>query len=278
MPLWISLNIIAGVVGSISNIFYRTTLKDDQDAVASTWILQASRLALAIFLMVWLSISLTLSSIVILSVLGAIEVFGMYAYMRMHAASALSVSAIVQRSKIFWTAILAAIFVGETFTPMQVGGLLILFLGVSAVAAPHKLRNDKGVQFAYISAILFSITSVMIKATIGSIPPAAQIAGLAFPSVIVFPLVTKGFRGRVKQFLVRRTWMKLFAAFTNAIQVSLTIYALAVGPAAKGGAIFQGSLVLSVFAGIILLGEREDLGRKLLGSLLVIIGIGTMSI
>lgn len=277
MPLWIVLSLLAGVVGSISNLFYRTTLKDDQDAVVSTWILQVSRLAFAIVLIVWLGLSLNVRSLVILAILGGIEVVGMYAYMRMHAASALSISSLVQRSRILWTAILAAVFVGETFTLMEVSGLLVLFVGVSVVALPHKLRHDKGVQFAYISAILFSITTVMIKATIGSIPPAAQVAGLAFPSVIVFPMFTRGFRNRLKRFTQDRFWMKLFAAFTNVIQLFLSVYALAVGPAAKSSAVFQGSLVLSVFAGIILLGEREDLRRKLLGSALVLLGIATMT-
>jgi len=58
----------------------------------------------------------------------------------------------------------------------------------------------------------------------------------------------------------------------------LSLLAGVIGPAAKISAVFQGSLVLSVFAGIILLGEREDLQRKLLGSSLVIIGIAAMSL
>lgn len=265
-------------MGSVSNVLYRTTLKESLDASASTWILQLLRFICALVIIVWLGISFDIRSIVILSILGLIEVVGMYAYMRMHAASALSVSAIVQRSRIIWTAILAAIFVGETFTPIQLGGLLVLFLGVSAVAAPHKLRGDKGVQFALLSAFLFSITTIMIKATIGSIPPAAQVAGLALPSLIVFPMFSKNFGSKLKQFTRDRMALKLVAASSSVAVLFLTVYAYAIGPAAKIGAIFQGSLVLSVFAGIILLGEREDLSRKLLGSILVIIGIVAMSL
>lgn len=278
MPLWVSLSLLAGVFGSISNVLYRTTLKESLDAPVSTWFLQILRLVLALVIIVWLGISFDVRSVVILTILGCVEVVGMYAYMRMHAASALSVSAIVQRSRIIWTAILAAIVVGEAFTPLQVGGLFILFVGVSTVTAPHKLRVDKGVQFALLSAFLFSVTTVMIKATISSIPPAAQVAGLALPSIIVFPILSKNFGSKIRQFTRDRIALKFFAALGNVAVLFLTVYAFAIGPAAKISAIYQGSLVLSVFAGIILLGEREDLGRKLLGSLLVIVGIGAMSV
>jgi len=273
MPLWVTLSLLAGVAGSISNILYRITLKESVDASVTAWFLQVLRLICALVIIVWFGISFDLRSVVILTILGLIEVVGMYAYMRMHAASALSVSAIVQRSRIIWTAILAAMFVGETFTPMQIGGLLVLFLGVSAVAAPHTLRTDKGVQFALLSAFLFSVTTIMIKATIGSIPPAAQVAGLAFPSIFIFPMLTKSFGSKLKQFTRDRIWLKFFAALGNVAVLFLTVYAFAIGPAAKISAIFQGSLVISVFGGIILLGERDDMHRKLFGAALVISGI-----
>jgi drug/metabolite transporter (DMT)-like permease len=277
MPLWIILSFLAGAVGSLANILYRTTLKDGQDALISTWMLQVSRLVFATAFVVWFGVSFTTRSIALLAMLGCIEVVGMYAYMRMHAASALSISTIVQRSRILWTAILAAVFVGETFTFIEVCGLLILFIGVSVVAAPHLLRTDKGMQFAYVSAVIFSITTIMIKATIGSIPPAAQVVGLAFPSVIIFPILTRGFGNRLKRFTQNRFFLKLSAALANVIQLFLIVYAIALGPAARASAVDQGTLVLSVLVGIILLGERTDVPRKLLGSFFVLLGIAAVS-
>ena len=278
MPLWVSLSLLAGLSSSVSNIFYRTTLKGEQDAALSTWLLQICRMACAIAFVIWLHITFTLQSVIILLCLGFVEIVGVYTYMRMHAMSALSVSSIIQRTRILWTAILAAIFVGEAFTPLEVAGLLILFVGVSVVAAPQKLREDKGILFAYVSAIMFSVTTVLIKATLSSIPPAAQVVGLAAPSIIVFPLITKGFGARFRRFTSERLWMKLIAAFGNVAGLFLTVYAYAVGPAAKASAIFQGSLVLGVFAGIILLGEKKDIWPKVVGSVVVLLGIVTVSL
>lgn len=277
MQLWIVLSLVAGISGSISNVLYRTTLKDGNDSFISSWFLQLFRLVSAVILLIYFRVSITLQSIEILVVLGLVEAIGMYSYMKMHSMSALSISTVIQRSRIIWTAILAIIFIGETFTIIQGVGLTILFIGVIAVTAGRSLRADKGMQFAYISAIIFSITTILIKAMIHAIHPFALIAGLSLPTVVLFPFIKHDFNIKAKQFTENLIWQKIGASVLNIIALFISVYAISVGPAAKSSAIYQGVLSLSVFIGIILLGERDNIWRKTIGSVLVIIGIIAIS-
>lgn len=270
------LSLIAGVTGSISNVLYRTTLKDGYDSFVSSWFLQLFRLVSSIILILYLKVTVTLQSVEILILLGLIESVGMYSYMKMHSMSSLSISTVIQRSRIIWTALLSIIFIGETFTTVQSVGLLILFIGVVAVTIGKSLRSDKGIQFAYISAVIFSITTILIKVLITSIHPVALVAGLSLPTVMLFPILKRDFKTRAKQFAKHKIFPKIGASFLNVCALFLSVYALSVGPVAKSSAIYQGMLSLSVFIGILFLGERENLVRKMIGSVLVIIGIVTI--
>jgi uncharacterized membrane protein len=72
--------------------------------------------------------------------------------------------------------------------------------------------------------------------------------------------------------------LKLLALFVNIISVYLFTIALRVGDSGKITAIYQGMLVTSIIAGILFLKERNDIGKKIIGTIITLIGVIIISI
>jgi uncharacterized membrane protein len=70
----------------------------------------------------------------------------------------------------------------------------------------------------------------------------------------------------------------LCAVGFNIISVYVFTAALRYGDSGKVTAVYQGMLVTSILAGIIFLKERSDIGKKLIGAAITIIGVIILSI
>lgn len=54
---------------------------------------------------------------------------------------------------------------------------------------------------------------------------------------------------------------------------TLAMYALRIGDVSKVTAIYQAMMIVSILAGIVLLGERQDAKKKIVGALITILGV-----
>src|SRR6185369_10833504 len=155
---WIVIAFISGLLSNTSNFLHRFLLKDDQDPALYTWFLEVMRLIVAvIFLFFSFHLHLSTNTLLLLLALGGVEAISIYVYMKQHAFTALSISTIISRTRLIWTALFAFVFLGEHLSPISYVGIVILFLGLSVGTAPHKIMADRGMKFAYLSAILISI-------------------------------------------------------------------------------------------------------------------------
>src|SRR5581483_2158957 len=98
-----------------------------------------------------------------------------------------------------------------------------------------------------------------------------------FPALL-FPLVMKNRIPRIKKMFKNKLKIKLLAFLVNIISAYLFTIALRLGDSGKVTAIYQGMLVTSIIAGILFLKERNDIGKKIIGTIMTLIGVIVLSI
>lgn len=271
---WVIIAFISGILSNTSNFLHRFLLKDDQDPTLYTWFLEVVRLLIALlFLAFNFYLIFSWQTVWLLLALGIVEAVSIYIYMKQHAFTALSISTIISRTRLIWTALFAFIFLGEQLSSIAYIGIAILFLGLSIGTAPHKIFIDKGMKYAYSSAILISISNNLFKSASAVASAPVIVTAMAIPTVIGYPLLLKNSRQRIRKFLQIKLFNKTLAALANVGALFFLLWAISLGPVSMVNAIYQGTMIFAILAGIIFLREREDIWQKLIGTVIAFVGI-----
>ena len=270
---------LGGVASNISSFFSRTILKDDgSDSTLYGWFFEAVRfgvffiVALFDFHGVW-----TFYSLLLLLLMGASEFVSIFFYMKMHRYSHLSISTILSRTRLIWIPLIALVLIGEHLKVVTYLGIFILFVGLAVATAPHKLQFDKGQKFAYIAAFLIALNAVQMKMNQPFASPAVLIVFLTAPTTFLYPLLIKDKKKRFKHFFKHKLSAKLFGGIASVASIYFFTLALRSGPVSIVNAVYQGTMILAVLAGIFLLGEKEDIKRKIIGSIITVLGVFFLS-
>lgn len=275
---WVLLALLSGLSSNISNFFSRYLLKDGQDSTVFAWFFEAVRVAFFIFLAIFdFRLVFTFTSIVLLLAMGVTEFISIYLYMKMHANAHLSISSLISRTRLVWVPFFAFFLIGEHLKISTYLGIAILFLGLVVATAPHKLFADKGQWYAYGAAFVIGLNIVQLKMNTIYASPSLLVIFLALPTTIFFPFLMKNSRKRIKIFFSKQLLAKLGSAVVNLAAIYLTAVALQKGPVSIVNAIYQGTVIVAVLAGIFLLGEKKDIPRKLVGTAVTIIGVILLS-
>lgn len=274
IPYWVILAVLAGIGSNISNFISRYILKDGGDASAWAWTFEFLRLLFFIpFLFFDFRIDLNLKSIIIFLSAGLTEFISIYFYMKMHKFTHLSISSILSRTRLIWVPVFAFLFFGERLNNLEYIGIVILFLGLSIVVAPHKFFIDKGAIYANLAAVMIALNTVFLKQAAPFASTPVIMIFYSLPAVILFPLLMKNAKKRLISQNLNHKIPKLLGAGVTTAALFLLIAALRIGDVSQVNGLYQGMLVVSVLAGIILLKERKDIFKKLLGTAVAIIGI-----
>lgn len=276
---WVVIAFISGLLSNTSNFLHRFLLKDDKDPALYTWFLEVTRLLVAfIFLFFNFHLILASKTLFLMLSLGGVEAISIYVYMKQHAFTSLSISTIISRTRLIWTALFAFMFLGEHLSLMAYIGIAVLFFGLSVGTAPRKIMADKGMKYSYLSAILISISNNLFKgaSTIASAP--VIVAAMAIPTVIVYPFILKNSKQRIKTFFQIKLLNKTIAALTNVGALFFLLWAISLGPVSIVNAIYQGTMIFAILAGIIFLKEREDVAKKLIGTVIALVGVMLLSL
>src|SRR6185436_372473 len=252
---WIIIAFVSGLLSNTSNFLHRFLLKDDNDPAMYTWFLEVMRLLVAIiFLAFNFQLIFSTQTLLLLVSLGIAEAISMFVYMKQHAYASLSISTIISRTRLIWTALFAFIFLGEQLAFISYVGIFILFLGLSVGTAPHKIMVDKGMKYSYLSAILISVINNLFKTTSAVASAPVIVAVMAIPTVIGYPVVLKQSKKRINTFLKTKILSKLLAALTNVAALFFLLWAIKTGPVSIVNAIYQGTMIFAILAGIFFLG------------------------
>jgi drug/metabolite transporter (DMT)-like permease len=278
LPLWLILAVLTGLLSNTYNFINRFLLKDKDDATVYAWYTELVRFVIfgIIAIFNW-KLIINSQSLIALIAIGFTEFVGGYFYMKMHTYSHLSISTILTRTRLIWVPVIGFFLLNESLKLSDYAGILVIFIGVTTIMAPRKLFVDKGALYANISTFFIAFNVVLLKLTV----PFASIAVIntcqAFAGVILYPIFMKNTSGRIKTLTKTNLPLKTFAAFISIAQLFIFVYALQFGEASKINAVYQGMLVFSVLAGIIFLHERKDIGKKLIGAAITIIGVIILS-
>ena len=271
---WVILSIFSGLASNIFAYFNRALLKDKDDPVVYAWYFETLRtLILSVVAIFDWKLIITPQSLLIFTLLGLSEWIAIYWYMKMHSHSHLSVSSIISRTRLIWVAVLAFLIVGERLTLFEYIGIAILFFGLSIVVAPKKLLMDKGARYANLAAVMIAFNIVLIKLALPYASNSVINIVIGLPSIFLFPLFMKNSYSRIRPMFEKRIWIKSLAVIINVVSILLFAAALRVGETGKVTAIYQGMLIFSVLAGIIFLKERDNIGKKLIGTAVTLIGV-----
>lgn len=271
---WIIFAALAGLTSNAFNFFTRYLLKDHDDPIVFAWYYETLRFSIfAILAISDYRLDLNPKAIFFLLGIGITEWISMYFYMKMHAMTHLSISAILSRTRLIWVAILAFIIVGESLKLSEYLGIFILFIGLCIVVAPKKLVSDKGAVYANIAAFMIAMDVIFIRLSLPYASNSVINAAMSLPGMILFPLFMKNPAKRIHSSIKHNFKVKTLAICINAISVYFFAVALRVGETGKVSAIYQGMLIFSVLAGIIFLNEKENIGKKLIGTAVTLIGV-----
>ncbi len=271
---WLIAAILAGLLSSGFHFTSRILLRDSKDSMASGWFPNAFRV---LFFGGWALTDFTLSKdprvILLLLLLGVAEMGSTFAYIRMHSANHLSISSIITRTRLFWVPVMAFIFFGEQLQAHEYAGIIILFVGLAIVSSPKNIQIDKGIKFAYLFGFAAAFHNIVLKLNQDSASLPVVMLFMSAPVTIMQPLLMKNGIARIKKSVNSNIALQLINGAFGAVSIVILAYAINVGQVSKVSAIQQGMLIVSVMAGIIFLNERENVTRKIIGSLITLAGV-----
>lgn len=275
---WFILSILAGLASNTFNFISRFLLKDSEDETAYAWFFEFIRFIFFIILALfdWHMV-IAPQSILLFFLLGLTEWISVYWYMKMHKHSHLSVSAILSRTRLIWVPVFALFLIHEDLKMTEYIGIAVLFIGLSIVISPKNLMVDKGAMYANLSSFVIALNVVLTKIALSFGSNSVINSSIAFIPSILFPFTMKNPVSRLKSVFKKNLSLKLIAVSVNIISAYLFTEALRFGEAGKITAVYQGTLIIAVLAGIIFLKERKNIAQKLIGSALTIIGVFLLS-
>lgn len=172
--------------------------------------------------------------------------------------------------------IFAIIILGEKFNIWQGAGALLILAGATIVTdGKINFKKEKGEVYSVITTILFGLAIANDFFILKKVDPYTFTAlSLLAPAILLSAIYPKPFKNTINILKGKDGLKSLIAGAFFGLMV-LTVYiAYKVGHnAATISPLSQTSTIITIILGIIFLGERENLSKKLIGGILSIIGV-----
>jgi len=185
-----------------------------------------------------------------------------------------SVFSIIYNLRIVLTTLLGILLLGETTDVLRIlGGVFILLAIITVKQRGSKITISRGVMWAVAAAVILSLLNVSEKSLINTVgflnyfPTAVLVAAVLMWAYI---LITKRVVDKKILLQPRMLQLMIFRALSG-YGFSL---ALAAGALISVANYISGmSVILIVIIGAVWLGERDYLGRKILATVVAMVGI-----
>ncbi|HSW47560.1 MAG TPA: DMT family transporter [Candidatus Saccharimonadales bacterium] len=167
---------------------------------------------------------------------------------------------------------------GEAITTSKILSILLIVFGVSfALIDRSKLKISRGIVYAALSAVFISGAFLVIKKIGGSISPSVSgVFGFLVAGFLIFILYL--LKGGKKENIMPKNNIKqlLLGSITFSLFELCLFTSLTLGEASRVTPVTQSSLIFTLIGGYFFLGERTRLKQKIIGSVLIILGIGML--
>lgn len=270
---WLVLALAAGLFSVVFNYGCRYILKTNGDSSVFSWWFELFRVIIFLFILpfdFWINPSF--NCFFLLTLIGLIEFVSIYFYSKMHRESELSVSTIILRLRIVWIPIVAFLIAGEKLSITNYLGVLLVFLGLSFISTPKKIFYDNGMWLAFVSSFITAAISILIKLVSENASASVISLAMSIPSIFLFPLFISSWRKRSKLFYKTSLYGLIATSIASVLALYLQIMALKSGTVSQVMGIYQATSFVAVLAGIFILGEKDAVWEKVIGSVVVIFG------
>lgn len=186
-----------------------------------------------------------------------------------------SKTSIVSQTGSIWALLGGVLFLGESFTIYKIIGIILIVVGNLVILwKQQKLTFSLGIRYFFVGTLLSNIGYLIDKYMVGNtISPGLYKAILFFlaSSWIFISLPNRSQRIK-KEFQVQKGAVVIIG-FLLALSMFFLMKGFQTGEASKVLPVYSLSVVFSVLAGILFLGEKERLSQKILGVIITFIGI-----
>ena len=194
----------------------------------------------------------------------------------------ISIKAPLSQSKIIWVFFLGLIIFGESITVQKVIGTVILFIAVSLLLYHPEYKwgrlTDPGVLWVLGNAILASIAAIVDKFALGYFRPELYI----FLVYLVPGIILTGFfpriKGDIKQLLKTHGKLALLTILLSTAAYFCVLKAYSLAEVTLVFPLLQLTTILTVLAGILIMGETEHKWQKIIASAIAVLGAIIISI
>ncbi len=190
--------------------------------------------------------------------------------------TAASIREPIYQTKLLWAALFAFIFVAEGFTSSKWVGFVFLLAGALVIAYRHPPGESSrtGLMLVVSSAALTGLAYVLDKLALShfSVTLYAIFVSVLSGGFIALHAARHGLLKRLGLFGRRHVKTILLASVMGAVSYWLQIKAVSLGPVGTIAALLELSMVFTTLGGIVLLQERQAVGRKIVGIALAVIG------
>lgn len=185
-------------------------------------------------------------------------------------------------ASIFFILVLAVLFLGEKFTLLKLGGIVLLVYGASflkkgqsVVHSLQALLTDSACRNMIFASLLMAVGRLIDRAAFSSTPAPSALA-YAFAvyslmSVLMFLILIyrKGIEGMV-ELVKQRPGLSIASGFTNAFTYLFLLYALTSIEVSVAEPLSMLGVLVTLFLSSMFLGEK--IRERLLGAVVMIVG------
>ncbi|MCX6730247.1 MAG: DMT family transporter [Candidatus Roizmanbacteria bacterium] len=275
---WFILALLAGTASNFFNIFNRSSLKEKGDSTVYAWWFEVIRFI--VFRIIFLPQHILpqhVEDYFWLLLLGINEAVSVYFFMRSHQLTDLSLSTFIVKLQLIWTPLIAFVFIGERLSLLDYGAIGIILIGIFIAIYSKKMKSDKGIVITFISSLFIALNAVFTKKVTGISSTPFIIMMMSLPSIFILPLLMKNSYKRIVT-ISKKTFLQcLSGSISNIIAMFLAINAIRLGSTSKVSAVYQGMMVISLLYSVIVLKERRQLWQKVIGVVVILLGLYVLS-
>ncbi len=192
-----------------------------------------------------------------------------------------SVKTIISQSRVIFVLIFSVILLSETFTWMKFFGVAVIFLGLAMITYKKGLTlgslTDKGVQLTFLNAILAAIVAIIDKKALSFFTP-GTFGFLAYllPAIILV-VFGKDYVPDVRRILKTKTFYIGSVVVLSFVMFYFQLKAFALTEVSNAFPIIRLSPFFGVIFGITILKEKNDILKKILSILIILLGVYLMT-
>ncbi|HSA83977.1 MAG TPA: DMT family transporter [Patescibacteria group bacterium] len=276
---WIVFSVSSVFLFSLASILRRVVMKDDKtDAIASSIVFQflgAVFIGMFAFSQGFVLPQLTgyyLNYLFVGVFWGLATFFQFKAYHYLEASEAIIISTLEAVVII----IAAKIFLSEIFTlPMVIGTLLVLAGVIIVTKTKHKMQFNRGVLYALGFCLFAGLGAVNDTYMVKSVDAMSYLSiGFLLPALFLMIIQPKAII-HIKALLPLQSFRKIvLLTLFYSLGAILFVFAILHGAqVSQLGVIANSSVILTVLLATLFLGERDNLLRKCLATILVFVGV-----